>query len=198
LAGVLLAFAFWKRHVRVVAAIGIVITLLVLVEPRLVDRLAGLSLESGTGPTRLVLLRAGIDDFLASPIWGRGIGTFEHYYGYLDPQSHQRILGRSYHNGYIQIAADTGIVGLIALFVALILIGRQALRLRRSTSPWIRTIGCAFILTSLGVLIYSASSNLLMRPKSATYYWLLGGMVLAAHRLEARHRRLTAISHDET
>lgn len=105
---------------------------------------------------RLGMWQAGIDMFEAAPIYGVGAGNFNVVYDqYRVPQF---LYSRGHaHNYYIHVAAETGIIGLVAY--ALVLVGAwvDVVRgLRGVSAGWPR----ALVLGAAGVLAAVVTHNL--------------------------------------
>lgn len=105
---------------------------------------------------RLGMWQAGIDMFEATPIYGVGAGNFNVVYDqYRVPQF---LYSRGHaHNYYIHVAAETGIIGLVAY--ALVLVGAwvDVVRgLRGVSTGWPR----ALVLGAAGVLAAVVTHNL--------------------------------------
>jgi O-antigen ligase len=72
-----------------------------------------IELQTGTYGLRLILVNAGIEMFKDNPIWGVGIGQFPTALGtYGSGVGYYRANLLTAHNTYVQLIAETGIVGL--------------------------------------------------------------------------------------
>jgi len=125
----ILFLGFWLRSVMVVFLI-VVFLLLALrsfFSPLIKDRLNNLFnffdmdiLTDGGSIERRIIWRTGWRMFLSSPLIGVGLGTF--MFNYKKFLSEDYPYGPFYaHNCYLQIAAETGTIGLFAFLLILIL-----------------------------------------------------------------------------
>lgn len=120
--------------------------------------------------SRVVLSHLALDIFLAHPVAGAGWGTFT-------LQSLQRIrsaeipqFANHSHNILTQLAAETGVVGLLIFAVPISLILWRALRVRQSASTAYMLVCC------LTLLAYS----MVEFPLWHTYFLLLFALMLGA------------------
>ena len=119
--------------------------------------------------------------FLDHPILGAGPGLARHYY-----QHYESLVGgkvradtRRTHNLFLQLAAETGIVGLSAflLVVALTFGGLERARRRlETTDRQLWGVVCGLELA----LIISLTTSLFLHAAYIRYFWLLLGLSAAA------------------
>jgi O-antigen ligase len=81
---------------------------------------------TGTRETRSNLMQAGIDTFFERPLTGVGAGQFQNY----NPSWRKQQWNET-HNALIQVAAETGIVGLLAFTFLIVAAWRAAATTRR-------------------------------------------------------------------
>jgi O-antigen ligase len=81
---------------------------------------------TGSSEARRILMQEGIDTFLDRPFTGVGAGQFQNYN---PPERRER--WRETHNALIQVAAETGIVGLVAFSFLIVCAAMAALATRR-------------------------------------------------------------------
>jgi O-antigen ligase len=84
---------------------------------------------TGSSEARRVVMREGIDAFVAFPLTGVGAGQFKNYN---PPERKER--WRETHNALIQVAAETGIFGLVAFTFLIVRGATAAARTRRLLS----------------------------------------------------------------
>ena len=96
---------------------------------------------TGSREARTILLQEGLDAFVARPLTGVGAGQFKNY----NPPG-RRERARETHNALLQVAAETGIVGLLAFVFLIFRAGlatvttrRLLARPRRRVAPPIRS-----------------------------------------------------------
>jgi O-antigen ligase len=177
------------RYIRIrylVAAVGIGALVLVAV-PQYADRLLTLtsvtSLLSdeavGSAADNSLLSRAtenltAINVFADHPVVGVGPGQFSTYYrDYADEIGLSvRAQDREAHNLYLSLAAESGILGLGAFLVAVIvtLVGlARARRAALATRPDLAALAAAFLLALIAYL----ASGVFLHLSYARYYWLM-------------------------
>jgi len=145
--------------------------------------LQGDSASSGAVDTsvtgRLAVAEAGLLMFVHHPILGVGISNFKAHF-----QEYGRSLGiatrseRSPHSLYIQIAAETGIVGLLAFAT---IIGSQFAHLRTCWTAWSRVperrdLSIALALSLVGYL----AGSMFLHAAYPRFLWVLIAAILAA------------------
>lgn len=128
---------------------------------------ASLSAESGytqqkAESSRFELWKAGQNMFLAHPILGVGSQRFAEFAkDYYDLSYDQR--GKVAHNTYIQVAATTGILGIIGFLATLIAVRRE-LRIKNTggdlaSLEWIRAAALIFFYTILFRALFDSKDH---------------------------------------
>ena len=128
---------------------------------------------------RLVMWQAAIGMIKDRPILGHGLNTFmADYLAYWVGGERQP---RYAHNCYLQVAAETGIIGLSA-FVALLwyLFARLLARLHRAGANE-RSILVGFIIGLLAFAAQAAVDTNFYVVRQATLFWVLAGLALGFH-----------------
>jgi O-antigen ligase len=110
----------WRWALRPLAVGGIVLVLAVIVigriDPELIwPRLASLSHPLSAEPHRYLYWQSTIDMIKERPLTGWGIGTFGIAYSQFKSPIFEGVTQNFAHNDYLQIAAELGLVGLVAL-----------------------------------------------------------------------------------
>ncbi|MEM7828072.1 MAG: tetratricopeptide repeat protein, partial [Candidatus Aenigmatarchaeota archaeon] len=86
--------------------------------PSIQERISKLELKGISIQGRLVLWKGALNIIKHNPIFGTGIGTFMHAY----PHYQEKVFYSRYaHNTYLQMWSETGIIGLAAFFIPVIL-----------------------------------------------------------------------------
>jgi O-antigen ligase len=117
--------------------------------------------------------RGYLDEFLASPLFGRGLGAAEH-------SSYQELP----HNAYLRLLVDGGLVGAAVYGIAVLLWVRRMLELvRRGERPFVWAMFLA-----LGA--YAFTDNVLIMPAGMIPFFYLA--VMRTSRRGARRRRARA------
>lgn len=130
LGGVVVRPPSWKvvlRRLTVVAiATALAVTILTQGSSGVGARINELEADSGSVLDRLSFWRAGAAIFLDHPATGTGPGTF----AFAHAKYQGRYYARDAHNIYVQMAAEMGIPGLVAVIVLLVALA----------SVWVRTL----------------------------------------------------------
>lgn len=113
----------------------------------------------------------------ARPLFGCGINTYVRNYPQFDQVKSWRVPGYYVHNGYLQIAAETGLIAM-GLFLALLFKGfRGGARAFKSATRDLYLI--AGILSAfVGLLLHAAVDTTLHNIQSAVLIWLLLGILI--------------------
>jgi putative inorganic carbon (hco3(-)) transporter len=132
----LLAVLFLGRKIRpgfTIMALGAVLLATPFLPASFWERMATITDEqqdkthyTGSSEARRVVMEEGIDAFLTYPLTGVGAGQFKNYN---PPERKER--WRETHNALIQVAADTGLFGLIVFSFLIVRGGMAAGRTRR-------------------------------------------------------------------
>ncbi len=146
----------------------------------------------GSGPGgRLTFWMAAVDVIGDHPLSGTGAGTFPKVH--LSYQVHPRYYASEVHSHYLQVWAETGVVGLLAwlgVMVAGLIVLRSAQRHvgseaeEDSDSDLLRGLGGGFVL----LVLHSAVDLDLSVPAVQAVLWLMLGTfcLFAAHSLRTR------------
>ncbi|MEO6423762.1 MAG: O-antigen ligase family protein, partial [Candidatus Nitrotoga sp.] len=130
------------------------------------------SLDRETIEERLLLWNAGWQMTKDKPWVGVGIGNYPNVVGFYLPQMYQ---GMVTHNGFLQIAAETGFPGLIlycALFLGALAMLQRTIRLAKE--PWRRSTGIAI---QAALAAYLVTGVFLSRHDFVFSYILVGWSV---------------------
>lgn len=187
-----LAIRFLKPRVLLVG-LGIGISVL-LTLPHYAERVAsigdvaiqsiggsGLRNADGAARGRVTEMQATGLLFMDHPILGAGPGLAPHYYeqyaGVVGGKV--RAGGRRSHNLYLQLAAETGVVGLAAFVWMLVLVFRELERARARLEFADRRLWAVVCGLELALVI-SLATSLFLHAAYIRYFWLLIGLSSAA------------------
>ena len=124
-------------------------------------------------PARLLILRDSVRMFLAHPIVGSGFGTFANAF------PHYRVFFDGFfvnhaHNDYVELALDTGIVGLgIAIWFVVVLYREGFRNVRRARMSELALISTAALTGCTGLLVHSFLDFNLHVPANAALFFVL-------------------------
>lgn len=165
--------------------IGIIVALVLAVymlAPGLLhyaDRLQEIDQE--TQFSRLALWGAAVSMFLSSPLLGIGYGNYRVLYGrYLDVPG-----GRvDSHNLYLQLLAETGVIGFLAFLVIVGCFIRIGIRLVRNADPVYRALGIGITGAMTSLLVHGLVDYLFtVSPQFGALFWTILGVAFAANEL---------------
>ena len=130
-------------------------------------------------------LQVAIDIFQDYPVFGVGLNNFKEYYQeYAQPLGiEKRREARSAHSLYLQLAAETGMIGLSA-FGVVIGVMFYSLRQARITFETVGLNDQASLVYALMVgLIGYLAAGIFLQPAYPRYLWLLFGIAMATPKL---------------
>ena len=133
---------------------------------------------------RASIWQTGWEIFKEHPIIGNGVNTFFNKFK-MERQDNDRGMRGSYaHNCYLQMACDTGILGLSAFFafVAAVLIkGFRSLKVAKD--PFLYSLILGIGLGLIAFLLHSAVDVNLYSLPLATLFWISSGVLLAVIKI---------------
>jgi O-antigen ligase len=141
----------------------------------------GMRNADGAARGRLTEMKAAGMLFLDHPLLGAGPGLAPYYYGDYAGVTGGKVRagGRRSHNLFLQLAAETGIVGLSAFALVLGIVFRDLDRARRRLEQ--RDRGIWAIVCGLELaLIVSLVASVFLHAAYIRYFWLLIGLATAA------------------
>ena len=110
----LLVFVGWKRLVASLVILALLVSLTVLLAPPMIKGQLSSFAKLGSDVSsidRLLIWRTGWKMFLDRPVFGHGLNTFMSVFEKYRPPEYKEVVYA--HNCFLQIAAETGIVGLL-------------------------------------------------------------------------------------
>ncbi len=155
------------------------------------ERLASRSVMEATDAMRLQIPRDSLQLVAQHPLLGSGLGTFTTVY----PQVRSfptNLFVNAAHNDYVQLAVETGLLGVLCAAAFLFLVFRNAIRqLRRSRQDWFSAVTLAAMIACIALLVHSLFDFNLEIPANAAAFAFLAGLASAQpHREPERgHER---------
>lgn len=148
-------------------------------------RAGGLRNTDGAARGRLTEMKSAVLVFAEHPILGAGPGLAPHYYdenaGVVGGKVRQGT--RRSHNLYLELAAETGIVGLGAFALVIGLAFRDLDAARRRFAGSDRTLW-GFAAGLEVALVVSLTTSLFLHAAYIRYFWLLLGLAISASAQE--------------
>jgi len=137
---------------------------------------------------RLMIWTEAVQNFLAHPLTGRGIGIDPVKVHYMDP-SHQLETSTDAHNAFLSIAVQCGIIGLAAFLLLAGHIGKRTLPLRLSEgNPGTMRVGLGIGLLT-GLLYEGLGGSF----EDSRHLWVAFGLLLASNRISRRASETAAL-----
>jgi O-antigen ligase len=185
-------FVFLRGR-RLLFVVPLVVVAVLVVTPGLVtERFATVNQSGGDLATRQDFWNAGLHIWADNPVLGVGLGGFPNAYSQarvpakqflpdsvLEPPPHA-------HNLFIQMLAEQGVLGLLALLAVLGVAVRMALELRRHAERWLRVMGSGMLAALVAFLIHNMFDVTLVQETGIDFWALLG--LLSALTAIARDR----------
>jgi len=167
------------------AGICAVLIILVGLIPPVLTRILGIFSGDGSTKFRLGLWKAALTAIKEKPLFGGGLGDFYTIYQHVvetHPALYQGYSQFGSHNSYLQLTAETGILGgllFICAVVGLVWAGVWlARRARRAESKRV-TLQAALLLAGLTAFILNAlTSDSFQHPHAAVYFFVLAGTLM--------------------
>ena len=141
----------------------------------------GLRNADGASRGRLTEMKAAGMLFMEHPVLGAGPGLAPHYYAHYAGLVGGKVRAdqRRSHNLFLQLAAETGFIGLSAFLIVIAMTFRSLERARRRLETSDRQlwgIVCGLELA----LIISLTTSLFLHAAYIRYFWMLMGLSIAA------------------
>jgi tetratricopeptide (TPR) repeat protein len=158
----------WVRHLGLTILIGFLFLTWFGLGP-ILERMATLKDLSGALEDRVQVWRDSLGIIRDSPVWGTGLGTFEAVFPAYRTATDDLAYAHA-HNDYIQLAAETGLLGIVIVLGGTVIIfikAIRALRIRRPQTPWRRGILIGGIGAIGAIAVHSAMDFNLHIPANA-------------------------------
>lgn len=133
--------------------------------------------------TRYYHQHAALNMIAAKPWFGVGLNTFDINYGAY------RLAGDPFtrwsaHQGYLQLAAENGLLGLTAFLSLIFAIVRYAWKsYPQNELPWVRAAFLGLAGGFLSFLISGFFESLFWQPRQANFFWFWAGILCAAAKI---------------
>lgn len=125
---------------------------------------------------RLYLWDRALQVIRARPWTGTGINTYQVAHEKYDQRGNWRVRGYYAHNGYLQIAAETGLPSLACFLAFLFLYFKNAFRFLAHGPPGRgRDLLIAILAGMVGFLLLGTNDTVFHNPQSILGFWFLAG-----------------------
>lgn len=140
---------------------------------------------------RLFMWRTGWKIFLEHPFMGNGINMFFSRFKELREDEYRHTHGSYAHNGYLQIAADIGIFGLLVFLGIIAIALREALRFIKTVkneNHFFYALGLGLCGGLVAFLIQSFFDTNLHSLPLATFFWFNLAILMSLRYVERQER----------
>jgi len=158
------------------------------VRARIMLAFASSEVENNSLVSRWLRWQDAIELFRSSPLWGTGLRSFNLLSTYLSGR-YSAFAGVEVHSTYIQIVAETGILGMGSfLWLQFALVKEAWQAIRNVQDPRLRPTALAFAGMLAAILVMGLTDNLISSPVIQWYLWAFAGLAGCAIELQARDR----------
>ncbi|HOE69378.1 MAG TPA: O-antigen ligase family protein [Candidatus Omnitrophota bacterium] len=170
----------WKRWFKFLGLGVIVLFVGIVMAPRHVIIHKDAEGKEQSVVERFELWKRALDVIDSRPWLGTGINTYDVAHEKYDTRKNWRVRGYYAHNGYLQLAAEIGVPGVLFFVVFLVSLFRRGMQKARAArgSPEEWTI-LGLMTGLLAFLIYALSDTNLQSPQPLMAFWFLAGVLLA-------------------
>ncbi|MBI3315987.1 MAG: O-antigen ligase family protein [Candidatus Omnitrophica bacterium] len=182
---VALAFGLmaWAKRSRWlwIAMIAVCCWAVFLSPPLLKTRMLSLfNPKAGTAVERVELWKESLRMIRAKPLFGHGPNTYSKNEPFFKSQN-PKVDNQYAHNGYLHMAAEIGLLGLVSFLWLIFYFFKEALpAFLRANAPFLRTAGLGIVFGILAFLIHSATDTDLQSLLLVNKFWLALGTAWAA------------------
>ncbi|MCL2332278.1 MAG: O-antigen ligase family protein [Actinomycetia bacterium] len=180
---------------KLVAPLAAIIVLAGLIPP-VFARFKGALAVDGTTEFRLGLWRVATTAIREKPLSGGGLGDFYQIYGSVvrrHPALYQGYSQFGAHNSYLQLAAETGIIGgLLFLGAVGSLVWAGIRTARRIKSKRLAFQNAALLAGVVGFILNALTSDSFQHPHAAVYFFILSGLLLGLESSDWRRNQRSA------
>lgn len=170
---------FYRWRFWAVGAIAVALCVLILVPSPWSTRLKEtFTLNRGSTAERIMILETTTKMIQDKPFFGKGLNTYNHFFPQYRPENYP---GTIYaHNGYMQIAAEAGLIGVT---IYLIFLGSLMVSVCRAavhgSTYFDRNILLGLLAAIAAILANALFESVFQSTQLRTLLWLLIGVALA-------------------
>lgn len=179
----LVPFVFLRGR-QLLGAVPVIAVLLVGFTPTLLqERFATLTSSGSEIATRVDIWRTAGAVWQSAPVAGAGLGSFP------DAYAQARVPGKQFlpqskleppphaHNLALQMLAETGLVGLLALLGVLSAAVTAAVGLRRASERWVRLAATGILASLVAFLVHNMFDVTLFQSETGAVFWVTLGLL---------------------
>lgn len=182
---VFLYFYYRKLFYVEMTGIAVVVSILFLF-PIIMDLLR---LTSNPFSYREQLFTLAITNWKESILFGKGFGTAQiltsNVFTFLQHGYNLLIVGKHFHNAYIELLTETGIIGVLSFFPVLVIITSQIKKVLKAVRGKLRLLTLLFSGLIVGFLIQNLFESALFAPGNGItfLFWSFCGLLLSLPKI---------------
>jgi O-antigen ligase len=191
-----------KKLKRAVLVMGMIVAAICLystiIQPDIARQFVS-SVDEGRGSTlarRMYFWAAGRNAFVAAPVFGHGIGSFERAtFEYRSPdywKAHSEDIVPHAHNEVIEIAVEYGSVGILLFIATFALVLYRGIHLARISSGWKSWTAAGLSSSLIAIAIDNLAGVSLRQATTAVVVWLLMGLLWSSALAMKNKKTLSA------
>ncbi|MDD5491401.1 MAG: O-antigen ligase family protein [bacterium] len=146
------------------------------------DRIASLAKEP-SAQSRLIIWQQALRIIINRPITGVGLANYD--YG-LEAFNSPSYIAVPAHNNYLQVWAETGILGLAALLMVILQGLKISYRTYKSNDAGLSILGLCFILMWIWFSIQGIFDTNIFDDKVSMLFWILAGVNAAVYKIQLK------------
>ena len=187
-AGIYIAWSRFEKKALIALAL-IIVVLAVLPNP-LSRRLSEVSKQDPYAYSRVDIWKSSVERIAEHP-WGIGLGMFKYAsFEYRFPIDHEIVRygkrAESAHSGFLQIAVELGIAGLVIFSFAILMWAREVKTLLKSQlSTWEQGVAVGGVAAVLAILSHAAVDSVFHEPALVMSMLVVGGVIFKLRPIEA-------------
>ena len=177
-------YVAWSRfEKKTLIALVLMIAVLAVIPNPLIRRVSEVSTQDPYAYTRVDIWKSSLERIAEHP-WGIGLGMFKYAsFQYRFPIDHEivRYAKRveSAHSGFLQIAVELGIVGLLMFLAGIAVWAAEVKRaLNSQLSPWEQSLTVGGIAAVLAILAHAIVDSVFHEPALVMTMIVVGGVIL--------------------
>jgi len=179
-------FLILKRKFKVLLLLSLFTVGVLFVLPReMVIHLDGYYREQSI-VERYHLWKRALSVIEEKPWTGTGINTYASAHEKYDKEKTDQVRGYYAHNGYLQMAAETGLPCLFFFLWFLVQYFRESYTRQKKLPPEDSYPATAMLLGCLNFLLFSLVDTVMHNPQPVTIFWFLLGVQWSYHRSHQR------------
>jgi len=182
----LLIFIGWKRLVAALVIVALLVSLTALIAPPDIKAQLGSLSKLGSDLSsmdRFLIWKTGWKMFLDRPLFGHGLNTFMSVFEKYKPASYEWIVYA--HNCFLQIAAETGIIGLLVFLWFCVSVSIRGISKFTGTSDkFLKAAAIGAVACIITTLVNSFFDTNLYSLPLAVLFWSMCGLAVARVRPE--------------